>query len=85
MLLLINSHSASAAIYDWLGATSSDVTVASNWSNETTHAGGVPGSVDDVYVGVNLTYQYYVLTILNTGNINLTTMPVVTANTAWKY
>ena len=84
-VLLLFSHSANAAIYDWLGATSSDVTVASNWSNETTHAGGVPGSGDDVYVGVNVTYQYYNLfIILTTANINLTTMPVVTAGTTWK-
>jgi len=83
ILIMLNSNSASAAIYDWLGATSSDVTVASNWSDETTHAGGVPGSGDDVYIGVNSTYQYYSGT-LKTGNINLTTMPVVTANTTWK-
>jgi hypothetical protein len=81
--LLLLKVNASAAIYDWLGATSSDVTVASNWSNETTHAGGVPGSGDDAYIGVNSTYQYYSGS-LKTGNINLTTMPVVTANTTWK-
>jgi len=83
VFMLLNSYCASAAIYDWLGATSTDVTVASNWSNETTHAGGVPSSGDDVYIGVNSTYQYYSGS-LRTGNINLTTMPVVTANTTWK-
>jgi hypothetical protein len=83
-LLLINSHSASAAIYDWLGATSSDVTVASNWSNETTHFGGIPSSGDDVYIGVNVTYQYILIVLPLTGNINLSTMPVVTAGTTWK-
>lgn len=84
IFILLNSNFACAAIYDWLGATSSDVTVASNWSNESTHAGGVPGTGDDVYIGVNSTYQYYLFGSLTTANINLTTMPVVTANTTWK-
>ena len=86
LIFILLNINASAAIYDWLGATSNDVTVASNWSNETTHAGGVPGSGDDVYVGVNSTYQYYLLVVLLTANINLTAsnMPIVTASTTWK-
>ncbi|MHB8207958.1 T9SS type A sorting domain-containing protein [Mucilaginibacter sp.] len=83
LIFILLNVNASAVVYDWLGATSSDVTVASNWSNETTFAGGVPGSGDDVNIGVNSTYKYISGTT-KTGTINLTTMPVVTANTTWK-
>lgn len=67
-LLLLTSN-VFAAIYDWTGKTSTDVTVSGNWKNES-GGSGIPGSGDDVHVGVSSSY-------------NLTVMPVVTANTTW--
>jgi len=66
---LFTSH-VFASIYDWTGKTSTDVTVSTNWKNESTNNYGVPASGDDVHVGVSSSY-------------NLTVMPVVTANTTW--
>jgi hypothetical protein len=67
-----------ADTYDWIGATSTDVTLSANWYDATTAGilGGVPGAADDVRIAVNSTYGLIPITLTN--------FPVVTANTTWK-
>ncbi|MES2109489.1 MAG: hypothetical protein V4577_12105, partial [Bacteroidota bacterium] len=88
LIALFSTGNVSADAYDWLGATSTDVTVSSNWWDSTTLANSVPGSADDVSIGVHSTYQYWIIFPILQGTASITLsasrMPVVATNTTWK-
>jgi hypothetical protein len=88
LILLFLTGTTFASTYDWVGGTSTDVSDVRNWSKVgflgcTTV---VPGSADDVRIGVSATYNSFNLLCINLGTstIPLTFFPTVTANTTWK-
>jgi len=76
IFLLLNTSSSFGLNFDWTGSVNTDVTNPLNWINESTlPLLAIPGSGDNALVGVNK--------VVGLVTINLTNMPVVTANTTW--
>ncbi|MEN0052721.1 MAG: hypothetical protein AAGC65_03595 [Mucilaginibacter sp.] len=96
LMIYCLGSSVKADTYDWLGAVSSDVNDARNWSLLQPGAlfpkcPDVPGSDDDIRIGVATTYFPSILNVNNglcalnvlPSNIPYNFAPTVTSNTTW--